>query len=94
MTWVCTAFVPQITTQSDFAPLSEMLFKVPWEELAPGPIGEYLEVVDVDPASGCFYEPVNLDDPKISTKGLIGFQVHSGGPMEVRFKDVKLEVLK
>jgi len=27
-------------------------------------------------------------------KGLIGFQVHSGGPMEVRFKEIKLEVLK
>ena len=24
----------------------------------------------------------------------IGFQIHSGGPMEVRFKDIKLEVLK
>ena len=25
----------------------------------------YLEVIDVDPASGCFYEPVNLDDPSL-----------------------------
>ena len=30
-----------------------------------GPIGEYLEVIDVDPASGCFYEPVDLDDPNV-----------------------------
>jgi hypothetical protein len=30
-----------------------------------GPVGEYLEVVDFDPASGCFYEPVDLDDPNI-----------------------------
>jgi len=37
---------------------------------------------------------VDLDDPKIAMKGLIGFQVHSGGPMEVRFKEIKLEVLK
>ncbi|MDH4066360.1 MAG: hypothetical protein OEW19_18315, partial [Acidobacteriota bacterium] len=36
---------------------------VPWEALPPGPVGEYLEVIDVDPASGCFYEPVHLDDP-------------------------------
>jgi hypothetical protein len=42
-----------------------MLFKVPWEALEAGPIGEYLEVVDVDPASGCFYEPVSLDDATI-----------------------------
>ena len=51
--------------QLDLAPVSEILFKVPWEQLQPGPIGEYLEVVDFDPASGCFYEPVNLDDPRI-----------------------------
>jgi putative membrane-bound dehydrogenase-like protein len=37
---------------------------------------------------------VNLDDPKGAKKGIIAFQIHSGGPMEVRFKDVKLEVLK
>jgi putative membrane-bound dehydrogenase-like protein len=33
-------------------------------------------------------------DPKLSKRGVIGLQVHSGGPMEVRFKDIKLEVLK
>jgi putative heme-binding domain-containing protein len=36
---------------------------------------------------------VNLTDEKLSKKGLIGLQVHSGGPIEVRFKDLKLEVL-
>ena len=33
------------------------------EKLDPGPIGEYLEVVDIDPASQMFYEPVDLDLP-------------------------------
>src|SRR5262245_16347368 len=61
----CYSIDPSLTTQLDFAPVSEILFKVPWEPLERGPIGEYLEVVDFDPASGCFYEPVNLDDPKI-----------------------------
>jgi hypothetical protein len=46
----------------DTAPVSETMFKVPWEHVEPGPIGEYLEVIDVDPASGYFYEPVNLND--------------------------------
>jgi putative membrane-bound dehydrogenase-like protein len=36
---------------------------------------------------------VDIDDPKISRRGIFGLQIHSGGPMEVRFKDVKLEVL-
>jgi putative membrane-bound dehydrogenase-like protein len=35
---------------------------------------------------------VDLDDPKISRRGIFGLQIHSGGPMEVRFKDLRLEV--
>ena len=33
-------------------------------------------------------------DPQLSRRGVIGLQVHSGGPMEVRFKDLRLEVLR
>jgi subtilisin family serine protease len=37
-----------------------------WErDLKPGPVGEYLEVVDVDPASKACYAPVDLNDPKL-----------------------------
>jgi putative heme-binding domain-containing protein len=36
---------------------------------------------------------VDVDDPKIARRGFFAFQIHSGGPMEVRFKDLKLEVL-
>ena len=56
---------PSLTTQLATAMIGEVTFKVPWEALPPGPVGEYLEIVDVDPASGCFYEPVNLDDPSL-----------------------------
>ena len=35
---------------------------------------------------------VDVDDPRLSRKGVIGLQVHSGGPTEVRFKDVELEL--
>jgi putative heme-binding domain-containing protein len=34
----------------------------------------------------------DLDDDKIATKGRIGLQVHSGGPMEVRFRNFQLEL--
>src|SRR4030095_11507949 len=27
-----------------------------------GPVGEYIEVIDADPASGTFYRPVDLND--------------------------------
>jgi putative membrane-bound dehydrogenase-like protein len=33
-------------------------------------------------------------DDKLARRGVIGLQLHSGGPLEVRFKDIKLEVLK
>jgi hypothetical protein len=35
---------------------------------------------------------VDVDDAKLSRRGVFGLQIHSGGPMEVRFKDLKLEV--
>ncbi|MDQ3440756.1 MAG: DUF1080 domain-containing protein, partial [Planctomycetota bacterium] len=35
---------------------------------------------------------VDLDDPKGAKQGIFALQVHSGGPMEVRFKDLKLEL--
>ena len=36
---------------------------------------------------------VDLNDPPGARRGIFAFQIHSGGPMEVRFKDLKLEVL-
>ncbi|MGZ8939346.1 MAG: family 16 glycoside hydrolase [Limisphaerales bacterium] len=35
---------------------------------------------------------VDLKDPKGSPQGIIAFQLHSGGPMEVRFKNFAIEV--
>jgi hypothetical protein len=54
---------PSLSTELDTAPISQVTFRVPWEKLEPGPVGEYLEVIDVDPGSDCFYESVHLDDP-------------------------------
>ncbi|MDB5353388.1 MAG: hypothetical protein JWN86_4635 [Planctomycetota bacterium] len=36
---------------------------------------------------------VDLDDPSGARRGIFAFQLHSGGPTEVRFKDIKLELL-
>ncbi|WP_425613786.1 hypothetical protein NA78x_003627 [Anatilimnocola sp. NA78] len=38
-------------------------FGQPVPELLPGPCGEYIEVIDVDPSSNCVYDPVDLNDP-------------------------------
>jgi putative membrane-bound dehydrogenase-like protein len=35
----------------------------------------------------------DYEDDKLVRRGQIAVQVHSGGPMEVRFKDIKLEVI-
>jgi hypothetical protein len=35
---------------------------------------------------------VDVDDPKGAKRGIFALQIHSGGPMEVRFKDLKLEL--
>jgi putative membrane-bound dehydrogenase-like protein len=36
----------------------------------------------------------DYEDDKLARRGVIGLQLHSGGPLEVRFKELKLEVLK
>ena len=57
------AFDPSLSTNLETAVINKLTLSIPWEELKSGPVGEYLEVVDIDPASGNFYPPVDLDDP-------------------------------
>jgi hypothetical protein len=57
---------PSLGQSIDTFKLNETVLAVRWEEdLKPGPVGEYLEVVDVDPASGRCYAPVDLNDPHL-----------------------------
>jgi hypothetical protein len=56
------AFDPSFDWGLDTAVINKLKLAVPWEDdLLPGPQGQYLEVVDVDPASNMFYPPVDLD---------------------------------
>ncbi|MEE8522892.1 MAG: hypothetical protein V3T72_03090 [Thermoanaerobaculia bacterium] len=65
------AFDPSLATRMATIGINEITISVPWERdaktgrssLRPGPVGEYIEVVDCDPSSGVFYPPVDLDDP-------------------------------
>ena len=72
------AFDPSLATQLETALVSEITYKVPWEKLDPGPIGQYVEVVDYDPPSACFYAPVKLDDERILAQN--GLQPSEGNP--------------
>jgi hypothetical protein len=50
----------------DQAVHNELTLKIPWEEsLQPGPVGEYVEVIDFDAESGVFYAPVDLNTPSL-----------------------------
>jgi hypothetical protein len=73
------AFDPSLSIRSDTAIVNEIVFQVPWEDaLKPGPVGEYLEIVDYDPASRCFYQPVDLNSPVILAQD--GFPPSEGTP--------------
>src|SRR6266404_2197380 len=59
------AFDPVLSQQFETAGINEIVFRVQWEQLEPGPVGDYIEVIDYDPASAAFYEPVDLDERAI-----------------------------
>lgn len=59
------AFDPSLDISIDTSVINNIILKIPWELLEPGPVGEYLEVVDIDPASGFFYPPLELNHPHL-----------------------------
>jgi hypothetical protein len=57
------AFDPILSRRIDTYEINEVTLKLPWEEgLQVGPVDDYLEVIDYDPASQAFYAPVNLNE--------------------------------
>ncbi len=75
------AFDPSLSIRLDTASINHTVFEVTWEaayELGPGPVGEYLEVLDFDPASNCWYEPVDLNHPELL--GQDGLAPSEGNP--------------
>ncbi|HUE86529.1 MAG TPA: hypothetical protein VMO26_10665 [Vicinamibacterales bacterium] len=66
------AFDPSLGVTLETSGINEVVLSVPWERdatgadlLTTGPVGEYVEVVDRDPASRCFYAPVDLNHPHL-----------------------------
>jgi hypothetical protein len=53
------AFDPLLSNQSATAEINSVIYRVNWESLQPGPIGECVEVIDYDPTIKKFYEPVD-----------------------------------
>jgi hypothetical protein len=69
---------PGFSTRLDTASVNEVVYRIPFEELKPGPVGEYIEVIDFDPASGCWYEPVDLSDERVASQ--YGLSPSEGNP--------------
>ena len=73
------AYDPSLQTDVRHFGINEAIIGVAWEQdLKPGPIGEYLEVIDVDPASGYCYAPVDLNHPHILVES--GLQPSEANP--------------
>lgn len=73
------AFDPSLSLRLDTALINQTVFRVPWDpDLKPGPVDEYVEVVDCDPASGGWYDPVDLNEPELL--GQDGLPPSEGNP--------------
>lgn len=65
------AFDPSLSLLIDTVDINTIVYRIPWEELEPGPTGEYIEVVDYDPTVKELYEPVDLNkEYELVNKGL------------------------
>jgi hypothetical protein len=74
------AFDPSLSNQLKLASINSMIFNIRWEaDLRPGPIGKYLEIIDVDPASATFYHQIDLNDPFILAQN--GLAPSEGNPL-------------
>src|SRR5215203_7439160 len=73
------AFDPSLSLEFDTALVNEVIFNVKWEkELNSGPVGEYVEIVDYDPASKSFYAPVDLNNAHVLAQD--GLSPSEGNP--------------
>jgi hypothetical protein len=63
------AFDPLLGYDPQFLQINETTLEINWEELGPGPVGEYIEVVDVDPSTNVCYAPVDLNHPSVLSQG-------------------------
>ncbi|UPK10716.1 hypothetical protein IVA93_31670 [Bradyrhizobium sp. 155] len=62
------AFDPQTASRLGSVDYAFATISLPWgtaeqDQVQPGPINDYVEVIDVDPASRQFYDPVDLNNP-------------------------------
>ncbi len=59
----------KIFASDPMSPGNRINIEVPNEDLAPGPVGSRVEVIDYDAEHDCFYAPVNLNEDSILMQG-------------------------
>ena len=60
------AYDPSLEADLETLSINVATLNVRWEQdLLPGPVGEYLEVIDVDPSSRCCYAPIDLNESNV-----------------------------
>lgn len=69
---------PGFSIRLDTAAVNEITYQVRWEALTKGPCGDYFEVIDYDPASDCYYDPVDLNGEEALAKN--GLDPSEGNP--------------
>lgn len=69
---------PSFSTQFETAAVNDVTLQLPWETLKPGPVGDYIDVKDVDVATSKEYTPVNLNDPRLLAQD--GYAPSEGNP--------------
>lgn len=73
------AFDPILSRRIETHDINEATITLPWEDgLKVGPVDDYLEVADYDPASQAFYAPVDLNDASLLAQD--GFPPSEGAP--------------
>lgn len=58
-------FDPLMNTDLSSFKSNQATIELPWEQIGLGPVDDYLEVIDVDPASNACYQPVDPNDPAV-----------------------------
>ncbi len=69
---------PAFSVRLDTKGVNEIVYEIKWEKLKRGPIGEYFEVIDNDPASNCFYDQIDLNSVEVLSQN--GLPASEGNP--------------
>src|SRR5207245_2395229 len=66
---------PDVAVRFETAFLNEVTLRVHWEDLEPGPSGEYIRVVDVNEHGDLVHPPIDLDHPDLRAQDVIAHEL-------------------